>query len=1389
MRLLVEGVGDRVALVPTSSGDVRIVVVDEDDVADVDAVERVPARALRFDPTVVPNDDGAAHDARARRASELDDALIASASMMARVKLSAHCAGAEPSEAEAAVLPRAPTPTPYDVDAYDAHSTPTPSKDWAERQARGETLATTDWIEVELLAEGGAGDSSSLARSPAPQSDFVRGSFSQVPFTPGGEGWDAAARESAAKRMELASRAGKAWLEEFEAGTYLSASTLPNTLHGMREMFDLDSGMEQMELELEKLTVMDDEELPMSYDDLFIDALRGAVRPEESSSEEDDTEDETEDETEEDGEAVDEVTLEGEAEVEALLNGTKSIIAARRRSKSRKKKGETWAVMERFDDVQEAYRREVPEPAHDFPFELDLFQKEAIVHLEKSENVFVAAHTSAGKTVVAEYAFALATKHCTRAIYTSPIKTISNQKFRDFGKMFDVGLLTGDVSIKPEAACLIMTTEILRSMLYRGADLIRDVEWVIFDEVHYVNDAERGVVWEEVIIMLPAHVGLILLSATVPNVFEFADWVGRTKRKKIFVTGTKKRPVPLEHCIYFGGDKEKDFYKVGEHEAFLPTGYKVASDAHKKKLLGNKTTTATPANAQAAKQTALAGRGGRGGAQQGRGGRVGGRGGTQNVTGGRGSSFGPNAGRDKNMWVELIRNLERRELLPMVVFAFSKKRCDTLVDSLTSMDLTSSSEKHEIHIFCERALSRLSVTDRKLPQVLRVRELLRRGLGVHHAGLLPIVKEIVEMLFCRGLLKVLYCTETFAMGVNAPARCVCFQSLRKHDGQDFRGLLSGEYTQMAGRAGRRGLDTVGTVILAAWENFPPELELRQLLSGQATKLQSQFRLTYGMILNLMRVEDLRVEDMLARSFAEFHAQRSVIDRRGDLAIDTAALRKVESLMQTEAQFSPDEWQKAVHWDDHAREIARSVEHVREAIMTSRGAQNALSPGRVLLVAPEGEGGESVDGLPRGGVAKHCVLLRVVTSATNGKSFVVLVSCPEGHASKGVAEAEDAARDNAPTATKSMNSKDKDDDDDFFGMSKKSAGGGKRGGTTSNKMPDGLPWFRQAGGIDYIVASVPETAILAITTSRLSVEADAILDGSGDVAATSRALLSMEKLSSETSFEALHPLKDLKIQDIVTVEACQHHADLVKSLPPRPVASAQKLREWSALLRAKHVLTSRVAELEFGLSDANLLQMPDFEARVAVLQRMGYLDENRTVTLKGRVACEIATGDELVGTEIIFAGVLTDIPSEEAVALLAALVFQEKNASPPNLEGSLKAACDRAKELAFAAGEIQMAHGLPIAPDEFVETTMRFGLSEVVYEWARGTPFADICQLTDVQEGSVVRTIVRLDEMCRDVRNAARIMGDSTLFAKMEEASAAIKRDIVFSASLYVAGAQ
>lgn len=196
-----------------------------------------------------------------------------------------------------------------------------------------------------------------------------------------------------------------------------------------------------------------------------------------------------------------------------------------------------------------------PRLAMTHPFELDYFQKQAVMRLERRECVFVAAHTSAGKTVVAEYAIAMARNHLTRAIYTSPIKALSNQKYRDFKERFDdIGLITGDVSVNPDASCLIMTTEILRSMLYRGSDVIKDIEWVIFDEVHYVNDLERGVVWEEVIIMLPDRINLIFLSATTPNTIEFSDWIGRTKRKKVYVVSTTFRPVPLQHYLLHNED-------------------------------------------------------------------------------------------------------------------------------------------------------------------------------------------------------------------------------------------------------------------------------------------------------------------------------------------------------------------------------------------------------------------------------------------------------------------------------------------------------------------------------------------------------------------------------------------------------------------------------------------------------------------------------------------------------------------------------------------------------------------------------------------------------------------------------------------------------------------
>jgi antiviral helicase SKI2 len=484
----------------------------------------------------------------------------------------------------------------------------------------------------------------------------------------------------------------------------------------------------------------------------------------------------------------------------------------------------------------------------------------------------------------------------TKAIYTSPIKALSNQKFRDFRLEFtDVGILTGDVQINAEASCLIMTTEILRSMLYRGADLLRDVEFVIFDEVHYVNDLERGVVWEEVIIMLPEHVTLILLSATVPNTYEFASWVGRTKKKDIYVISTPKRPIPLEHYLWAG----KAMHKIVDSEKkFLEKGWKEANAAMSGK---DKAVPAAQANGIANQRGGPGVRGGqpqRGGQQRG-GVQQRARGQPQRGQGniartGRGGGR-TSAAQDRNIWVHLVQQLKKQDLLPACIFVFSKKRCEENANALSNLDFCTATEKSAIHMIIERSIARLKPEDRMLPQIRRLRELLSRGIAVHHGGLLPIVKEVVEILFARTLVKVLFATETFAMGLNLPTRTVVFSGFRKHDGRAFRDLLPGEYTQMAGRAGRRGIDLVGSVIIvnSNSDEAPPAGTLKQMILGDPTKLRSQFRLTYNMILNLLRVEALKIEEMIKRSFSENATQALLPEQEKQVKLSESDLAKIK----------------------------------------------------------------------------------------------------------------------------------------------------------------------------------------------------------------------------------------------------------------------------------------------------------------------------------------------------------------------------------------------------------------------------------------------------------------------------------------------------------------
>ncbi|OCF39629.1 antiviral helicase SKI2 [Kwoniella heveanensis CBS 569] len=987
----------------------------------------------------------------------------------------------------------------------------------------------------------------------------------------------------------------------------------------------------------------------------------------------------------------------------------------------------------------------VPEMAREYPFELDNFQKEAVYRLEMGDSVFVAAHTSAGKTVVAEYAIALAAKHMTRAIYTSPIKALSNQKFRDFKTTFDpstVGILTGDVQINAEGSCLIMTTEILRSMLYKGADLIRDVEFVIFDEVHYVNDAERGVVWEEVIIMLPEHVNIILLSATVPNTKEFADWVGRTKKKDIYVISTPMRPVPLEHFLWAG----RDLHKIVDAKSqFLGEGYKSATEATRRKQDKEREAAGLPPVQRT---------GGRGGAPvrgkdlpTGRGApftRVGGgrnhsnRGGGNGAPapparGGRGGGFGGRPGfqLDQNVWTHLINYLKKNNLLPVVNFVFSKKRCEEYAQNLGSMDLNSAKEKSEVHTTWERALTRLKGSDKTLPQILRMRDLLSRGIGVHHGGLLPLVKEVVELLFSRGLVKVLFATETFAMGVNMPAKCVVFSGIRKHDGTSFRNLLPGEYTQMAGRAGRRGLDTTGTVIILSGDELPSVNELTEMMLGTPNRLSSQFRLTYNMILNLLRVEALKVEEMIKRSFSENATQKLAPEQQRQIAHTEKQLAR---LPQVECDICK------IDIDAFYQLSSEAVRLNTAVIKQASFAQNATKmfvPGRVVVLR---------NGHLPGNLA---ILLRsapsIVTDGvkSDAKAYRMLVLVTPGQKSK------------------------KED-------------------VKANEVPPRWPPVLPKGSFPnptWEIATIDTTSFAFVTDSLLKkIDCTGIADKRSKES-IDKALHDLTVLHEElSSLPELPEVDWSRIRAIEFIDVLKQRDLTHDRLVKLGCQNCEDFADHYAILHERKIVESGLTALKLALSDQNLELLPDYESRVEVLKRLSFIDENSTVLLKGRVACEINSAPELILTELILENILADYEPEEVVALLSIFVFVEKTDSQPVIEPKLQTGLDVIYRIADQVEREQ--DRCSVQYDEFM-TKYKPGLVEVVYEWAKGMPFNEITNLTDVPEGTIVRVITRLDETCREVRDAARVIGDAELFQKMEAAQALIKRDIVFAASLYL----
>lgn len=926
------------------------------------------------------------------------------------------------------------------------------------------------------------------------------------------------------------------------------------------------------------------------------------------------------------------------------------------------------------------------EPAMTFPYALDIFQSTSIEALEAGDSVLVSAHTSAGKTTVALYAIAKALKERRRVIYTSPIKALSNQKFQEFTEKFDsVGLMTGDTTIKSEADCLVMTTEILRSMLYRGTEMLREVGCVIFDEVHYMRDKSRGVVWEETIIMLPEGCQYVFLSATIPNGQEFASWVEHIHpRTKCQVVYTDMRPVPLQHYLY----------PVGAEGIFLIVDEgKFRDDNFKKAMLA-----------------------------------VGGADKPKDDDEGRSSGIKTNRNRskrDKKPIMQIVKLVMDHQMYPLIVFAFSKAECERSALAMSQHNFNNDEESALVAEVFNNAMESLSEEDRKLPCIEHLFPMLQSGVGIHHSGLLPILKEVVELLFQAGLVKVLFATETFSMGLNMPARTVVFTAVKKFDGEKQRYLSGGEYIQMSGRAGRRGLDRVGIVIAMIDESVEPDT-LHSLTMGGADVLDSSFHLTYNMVLNLLRVEDVDPEFMMKRSFRQFQQERNRPQLQEQVAVLEEAIQniRIENIeVFREFTSCTTQLQKLRHEERILRTLPKYI-------------NGAMVPGRIIKIVRHTDNADFDYG----------VLVRTEPLAgandidSNNWLAHVLVPCTrisrELHASE------------TPTPLHITN-------------------------FTADEGEVVLIPFTYASVADVtrFRVKLPEAVTSELGKNQVR---DMLLKLHDQYKGKVPPMTSEELRITDTKlFERIKRLERTISQNELVVSPT-HDLKAEYEL----FLKRQEYESRLAAVREELTLMSQVVLTE------------DLKKMLRVLRRLDYIDKDNLILRKGRIACEITTSDEceLLLTELLFKGIFNDMETEMIVALLSCLVNVHK-AEGFVLAEEFQEPFKTLQEVVSRIASVSSESGIATKSGENRGgiTDLMPSLMEVTYKWAKGAKFAEIVGQTTAYEGDIVRMMRRLEELLRQLAGAAKspAIGSDELCDKFTNGIALLKRDIVFASSLYL----
>lgn len=545
----------------------------------------------------------------------------------------------------------------------------------------------------------------------------------------------------------------------------------------------------------------------------------------------------------------------------------------------------------------------VTEYATKYPYPLDIFQEHAISAIDQGHNVLVCAKTGSGKTLVGEYQIAHSLKQGKRVFYTTPIKSLSNQKFHDLRQMWPepgaVGIMTGDIKFCPDAKIIIMTTEILRNLLYKKGTTtehlgltaslsLEGLGAVVFDECHYINDKDRGKVWEETMILLPPTVQLIMLSATLERPEIFAEWIGTLKQVPCHLIQTQHRVVPLTHYITRGGGKilspifdAKEVFYDSTYSDWLRSRSQAVKDHedYQRKVVAAR---------RQGVEGAIAGKS-------------------------RPVSF-------QHQLNDCIGMLEEQKLLPALAFVLSRKGCELMADRTTHTLLDTSDTAAATNIF-DFHLRHHRASLEQIQQYHTLRSLIQRGIAFHHSGVLPVLKEVIELLFSKGYIKLLYCTETFAVGINMPTKTVIFTGLKKYDDatQGMRFLRTDEYIQMAGRAGRRGKDPIGTVIYLPDHEPPTVAEMRQILKGGRPEIQSRMDFHYDFLLKCHQQKATRWLEIQDQSYWKQGQE--------------AALRSCEAyLQQTQRELA------ALPLDPKQEEELLEKERLDQVIATTQNAK-------------------------------------------------------------------------------------------------------------------------------------------------------------------------------------------------------------------------------------------------------------------------------------------------------------------------------------------------------------------------------------------------------------------------------------------------------------------